>query len=231
MTMRFFRTLSRSVSVAAAFAAAVALLPTAAHAAGGVLVVSHQPYGTPVLDMGDVDMGTTGVGQQTEVVLVVGNTGDEEIEITSVSVSAGFNIESSVTGPLFPDFTKALRISCDATEATPGSDPLVGTVGITSTNPGDSLFVVHLWCRVVGGAQNGTLAVADEDIITFVRTHLGANTAGKWRMNLDGSTVPGMAAEDVNAYAVLTLVPTTGVTRSRKVACCRWTRARRAWCG
>jgi len=64
---------------------------------------------------------------------------------------------------------------------------------------------------IVPRQSGGTLAVADEDIITFVRTHLGANTAGKWRMNLDGSTVPGMAAEDVNAYAVLTLVPTTSL--------------------
>lgn len=64
---------------------------------------------------------------------------------------------------------------------------------------------------VVPRQSGGTLAVADEDIITFVQTQLGANTAGKWRMHTDGSTVPGMAAEDVNAYAVLTLVPTTAL--------------------
>ena len=47
----------------------------------------------------------------------------------------------------------------------------------------------------------GTLVVADEDVITFVQTQRGANTAGAWQMNLDGSTVPGLAAEDVNALS------------------------------
>ena len=57
--------------------------------------------------------------------------------------------------------------------------------------------------RVSGGA----LAVADEDIITFVQTQWGANTAGAWRMNLDGSTVPGLAVEDINALSRVPMYP------------------------
>jgi hypothetical protein len=55
--------------------------------------------------------------------------------------------------------------------------------------------------------SGGALAVRDEDLINFVGTAYGANSAGKWRMNLDGSTVPGMAAEDINAAEVLVLDP------------------------
>jgi hypothetical protein len=55
--------------------------------------------------------------------------------------------------------------------------------------------------------SGGTLAVRDEDLINFVGTAYGVNTVGAWRMNLDGSTVPGMAAEDINAAEVLELHP------------------------
>jgi hypothetical protein len=47
--------------------------------------------------------------------------------------------------------------------------------------------------------SGGNLAVADEDVINFVVNQLGANSAGKWRMSFDGSTRPGMAAEDIVA--------------------------------
>ena len=47
--------------------------------------------------------------------------------------------------------------------------------------------------------SGGALAVADEDVLNFVDTQWGANSAGNWRMSLDGSTIPGMAAEDVSA--------------------------------
>ena len=49
--------------------------------------------------------------------------------------------------------------------------------------------------------------MADEDLINFVAVRYGDNTAGKWRMNLKGSTVPGMAAEDINAYNKFVLWP------------------------
>jgi hypothetical protein len=49
--------------------------------------------------------------------------------------------------------------------------------------------------------SGGNLNFADEDLINFVGTQYGATSAGKWRMNLDGSTIPGMGAEDLNAVA------------------------------
>lgn len=55
--------------------------------------------------------------------------------------------------------------------------------------------------------SGGNLKVADEDLINFVGTSYGANSAGKWRMNLDGSTLPGMAGEDINAATYIPLVP------------------------
>jgi len=53
----------------------------------------------------------------------------------------------------------------------------------------------------------GSLAVADEDLIVFIGSEYGANTAGAWRMKLDGSTVPGMAAEDLVAAARIERYP------------------------
>ena len=47
----------------------------------------------------------------------------------------------------------------------------------------------------------GNVAVADEDIITLVDTQLGATSAGKWRMTVDGSTIAGMGAEDISGIA------------------------------
>lgn len=47
--------------------------------------------------------------------------------------------------------------------------------------------------------SGGNLTVADEDVINFVVVHYGANSAGKWRMSFDGSTRPGLAAEDIVA--------------------------------
>ncbi len=49
--------------------------------------------------------------------------------------------------------------------------------------------------------SGGTLNFADEDLINFVGAQYGANSAGKWRMNFDGSTIPGVAGEDLSAVA------------------------------
>ena len=46
----------------------------------------------------------------------------------------------------------------------------------------------------------GTLAFADEDVVAFTPTTTGANTAGTWAAYFDGSTVSGLAAEDVNGF-------------------------------
>jgi len=55
--------------------------------------------------------------------------------------------------------------------------------------------------------SGGALKVADEDVINFVATRYGADSAGAWRVYLDGSTVPGMAAEDVTAMTRVEVYP------------------------
>src|SRR5690606_7861412 len=55
--------------------------------------------------------------------------------------------------------------------------------------------------------NGGTLKWADEDIINFVGAAYGANSAGTWRMHLNGSDTPGLAAEDVNAATRVELYP------------------------
>lgn len=57
--------------------------------------------------------------------------------------------------------------------------------------------------RVTGGA----LKFADEDILNLVGGAFGADSAGTWRMSLDGSTVPGLAAEDVSNLARVEMYP------------------------
>jgi hypothetical protein len=54
--------------------------------------------------------------------------------------------------------------------------------------------------------SGGALNFADEDLINFVGTQYGQTSAGKWRMDFDGSTIPGMAAEDLNAMARVELI-------------------------
>ena len=56
-------------------------------------------------------------------------------------------------------------------------------------------------------ASGGVLRVADEDVINFVGAAYGANSAGAWRMYLDGSNVPGMAAEDVSSMTRIEVYP------------------------
>lgn len=55
--------------------------------------------------------------------------------------------------------------------------------------------------------SGGTLKFADEDILNLVGGVFGANSAGTWRMSLDGSTVPGLAAEDVSNLARVEVNP------------------------
>ncbi|MEZ4519265.1 MAG: hypothetical protein R3C44_21395 [Chloroflexota bacterium] len=47
--------------------------------------------------------------------------------------------------------------------------------------------------------SGGTLKFKDEDLINFVGTSYGTNSAGKWRMNVDGSATKGMGVEDINS--------------------------------
>jgi len=54
--------------------------------------------------------------------------------------------------------------------------------------------------------SGGALKVADEDVINYVGT-FGADPVGKWRVYLDGSTVPGMASEDVSGMTRVEVYP------------------------
>jgi hypothetical protein len=45
--------------------------------------------------------------------------------------------------------------------------------------------------------SNGALTSRDEDLLAFLPTSLGKDTAGSWSLYFDGSTVSGLAAEDV----------------------------------
>jgi hypothetical protein len=49
--------------------------------------------------------------------------------------------------------------------------------------------------------KNGgvTIKAADEDLLGFTPSSLGANTAGTWALAFDGSLLPGMGVEDVTA--------------------------------
>ena len=56
-------------------------------------------------------------------------------------------------------------------------------------------------------ASGGTLKVKDEDMLNFVVTQIGVDSQGAWRMDLDGSTIPGMGTEDIAAATYINLVP------------------------
>ena len=55
--------------------------------------------------------------------------------------------------------------------------------------------------------SGGNLAVDNEDVFNFVQTAFGQQTAGAWRQGDDESTIPGMAAENLNALARVDLFP------------------------
>ena len=46
----------------------------------------------------------------------------------------------------------------------------------------------------------GSVSFADEDVIAFTPTATGATTTGAWAAYFDGSTVSGLAVEDVNGF-------------------------------
>ena len=54
----------------------------------------------------------------------------------------------------------------------------------------------------VTDVDGGSLTAQDEDILLFVISSPGATTVGHWAtsLHLDGSLIPGLAAEDVNGY-------------------------------
>lgn len=62
--------------------------------------------------------------------------------------------------------------------------------------PNGRLLISTTSAAMVAG-QNGTIKAQDEDLLAFNATNLGANSAGTWALYLDGSTIPGLAAEDL----------------------------------
>ncbi len=54
----------------------------------------------------------------------------------------------------------------------------------------------------VTDVDGGSLTAQDEDILLFIISSPGATTVGHWAtsLHLDGSLIPGLAAEDVNGY-------------------------------
>ena len=80
-------------------------------------------------------------------------------------------------------------------------------VGLTTTGERiDTLSMAgnQLLISVVGAGSvprpGGTLKFADEDVVAFTPTSTGTATAGTWAAYFDGSTVGGLAVEDVNGF-------------------------------
>ncbi len=65
---------------------------------------------------------------------------------------------------------------------------------------GNRLLVSTSGTAKVPRSGGGNLSAADEDVIAFTPTSTGANTLGAWAMYFDGSTVAGLAAEDVAGF-------------------------------
>jgi len=65
---------------------------------------------------------------------------------------------------------------------------------------GSQLLISTVGNGKVPKSGGGNLSFADEDVIAFTPTTTGATTAGTWAAYFDGSTVPGLAAEDVNGF-------------------------------
>ena len=55
--------------------------------------------------------------------------------------------------------------------------------------------------------SGGVLKFADEDLINLVNGVFGPNSAGTWRMGLDGSTVPGLTGEDISSATLVQTFP------------------------
>lgn len=83
----------------------------------------------------------------------------------------------------------------------------IDAISLSSTDPDDFDLVVSLsGAGSVPRTGGGTVTVRDEDQIRLENAVYGAASAGTWAMHLDGSTVPGLAAEDVRG-ATLTQAP------------------------
>jgi len=89
----------------------------------------------------------------------------------------------------------------------------IDAIALSSTDPDDFDLVVSLaGSGVVPKTGGGTLAARDEDQIRLENAVYGEASSGTWAMHLDGSTVRGLAAEDIRG-ATLAQAPSGQATR------------------
>ena len=80
----------------------------------------------------------------------------------------------------------------------------IDAIALSGTDPDNFDLVISLsGSGRVPRAGGGDLAVADEDLIRLEGAQFGPVSAGAWMPYLDGSTVPGMAAEDIGGATLL----------------------------
>lgn len=80
----------------------------------------------------------------------------------------------------------------------------IDAIALTSTDPDEFAIAVSLTgSGSVTKTGGGTLAVSDEDLIRLDNPVYGANSAGTWSLYVDGSVLPGMAAEELNGATSL----------------------------
>ena len=84
------------------------------------------------------------------------------------------------------------------------------TVGLTgsgekidaiTTTPEDHLVISTTGAASIVNAAGATMAIQDEDLVAFTPAPAGAS-GGSWAMFLDGSLIPGLAAEDVTGASI-----------------------------
>lgn len=83
-----------------------------------------------------------------------------------------------------------------------GSDVTLSTSGekidALAVRPDGALLISTSGAATVKNG-NQSIKAADEDLLAFTPTSLGATTAGAWQLAFDGSTLAGMAVEDVTS--------------------------------
>ena len=88
----------------------------------------------------------------------------------------------------------------------------IDAISLSSTDPDNFELVLSLTgSGSVPKTGGGSIAVRDEDQIRLENAVYGAASAGSFAMHLDGSTVPGLAAEDVRGATLLQATSGLGV--------------------
>lgn len=126
----------------------------------------------------------------------------------SLAIALAYKLTVPGLGVVMPN--DIIRLSPDASGSfdngsvawlVDGSD-----VGLTSTAqridalataPDGRLVISTTGWSKLPGSGNATIRAADEDLIVFTAQTLGATTTGTWAVLCDGSTIPGLAGENV----------------------------------